>query len=75
MTERQKKMLRAHDCTLELTPFVCMYLRSTERGHAALKALSVDTSRTAADDSRWGAQHSVAWQGSLRDQVHCQTLV
>ena len=31
MTERQKKMLRAQDCTLELTPFVCMYLRNTER--------------------------------------------
>ena len=31
MTERQKKMLRAQDCTLELTPLVCMYLHSTKR--------------------------------------------
>lgn len=28
MTDRQKNMLRAQDCTLELTPFVCMYLHS-----------------------------------------------
>ena len=40
-----------------------------------LKALGVDISRTAAGDSCRGAQHSVARQGSLRDQIHGQTLV
>ena len=32
MTDRQKKMLRAQACTLELTPFVCMYLRKVQMG-------------------------------------------
>ncbi len=41
-----------------------------------LKALSVDISRNvAAHGSRRGAQHSVAWQGSLPDKIHGQPLV
>ena len=67
ITERQKKMLRAQDCTLELTPFVCMYLRSAER---AVRAYSIQGHRDCGRQQKWllmarGGTHSTLSPGKL----------